>query len=439
MGWRAACTRRRCGPEPELAWPELKVAVLAERQLEDRPAFESAGWHFFVHPVDPKSLVATLAGEGGTLSSEDYQMTNPQVALSKDFMESYSRLPRRQLKKVREFTEKLQRDPTQSAINFERVELARDEKVRSVRIDQDYRAIVTHPTKDDVYLCVWVEWPDVIRETRLYIEKQSIASHYRAVLADEVQDFTANQLRLLRTIVPNGPNDLFLVGDAHQRIYVQPIRLSGCGIEIRGRSRRLKLNYRTTEQILDYAVAILEGREVDDLDGGLDSLKGFFSLRHGPKPEIIYYEKEAGEGELIVQTINNWLKEAPAASICLAARTRSKLRDRYEKLLNAASIDTVIVEKDPESEAKKGGIRLATMHRMKGLEFSRVLLAGVQEGTMPLELEGADEASREDHELQERCLLYVATTRARDELLITGYGKPSPFLFSIRGEKDTQR
>ncbi len=119
----------------------------------------------------------------------------------------------------------------------------------------------------------------------------------------------------------------------------------------------------------------------------------------------------------------------PAEAICLAARTHAFLKDRYETLLSAAGLETVHVLTDPESEAKKPGIRLATMHRLKGLEFARVILAGVQEGTMPLMTGAADdEVSLADRELQERCLLYVAATRARDALVITGFGKESPFL-----------
>ena len=87
-------------------------------------------------------------------------MISPQVAFSKDFMEAYSRLPRKIQKKVREFTEKFQKDPTQTGINFERIEGARDPKVRSVRVDQAYRAIVIHPPKGDVYLNVWVDIHD---------------------------------------------------------------------------------------------------------------------------------------------------------------------------------------------------------------------------------------------------------------------------------------
>jgi superfamily I DNA/RNA helicase len=77
---------------------------------------------------------------------------------------------------------------------------------------------------------------------------------------------------------------------------------------------------------------------------------------------------------------------------------------------------------------------------MKGLEYKRVLLCGIQDGDVPLRLPGAfaDEASREDHEKRERSLFYVASTRARDELVITGFGKPSPFL-PASSSKDASR
>lgn len=275
-----------------------------------------------------------------------------------------------------------------------------------------------------------LEWPDAMRETRLYIEKQGIQSPYRAVLSDEVQDFSASALKLLKAIAPDSPNNLFLVGDGHQRIYGQPVRLGNCGIEIRGRSRRLKLNYRTTEQIRNQAVAILEGCEIDDLDGGRDSLKGFVSLRQGSSPIVHSFARESDEARFVVETVKKWLETHPPETICVAARGNPQIRDRYRPMLEEAGIGCMVVERDPESEAKQPGVRLATMHRLKGLEFPRVLIAGVQDGTVPIRFSGdpTDVESRRYHDLQERCLLYVAATRARDELVVAGFGEPSPFL-----------
>lgn len=276
----------------------------------------------------------------------------------------------------------------------------------------------------------YLEWPDAIRETRLYIERQGIAPPYRAILADETQDFTAGELKLLRTLAPVEPNSLFLVGDGHQRIYGQPVVLGRCGIEIRGRSRRLKLNYRTTQQIRHRGVAILEGQTVDDLDGGTDDLKGFVSLRHGPVPAVRHFSREMEEAAFILETVQRWMEDVDPKEICIAARTRELLRDRYAGILQSAGVETTQIMKDPESEAAEAGVRLSTMHRLKGLEFPRVIIAGVQEGIVPLSLHGdpADLEGRQRHDLQERCLFYVAVTRARDELVITGFGQPSSFL-----------
>ena len=274
----------------------------------------------------------------------------------------------------------------------------------------------------------FVEYLDIIREARLFIEKQNLELPYRAVLVDEVQDFAPNALKLLAAIAPKSRNSLFLVGDAHQRIYGFPTSLSHCGIEVGGRVRRLQLNYRTTAEIRRSAERVLESHEVDDLDLGTDTLKYDFSMRYGPEPEFRHFERETDEAEFIVGRIKAWLEAGvPDDSICLATRTNSQLKARYKAILAAAEISAVYVERTPASE-RGPGVRLATMHRMKGLEFSRVLLAGVQDGMMPLlseHTEAADVAGREDWELKERCLFYVAQSRARDGLAVTGFGSPS--------------
>ncbi|HYD49559.1 MAG TPA: UvrD-helicase domain-containing protein [Terriglobales bacterium] len=300
--------------------------------------------------------------------------------------------------------------------------LNRAERVGVWRVFDRYRELLRDEGK--------VEWEDVIRETRLFMERNKLDPGYKAVLADEVQDFTAPQLRLLRLLAPEGANSLFVVGDGHQRIYGKPKRLSSFGIDIRGRSRRLKLNYRTTEEIRNHAIAVLEGCTVDDLDGGTDTLRGYRSLRRGTPPQLRLFAKESEEAAFVVETVRRWLAdEVPAESICISARTNALLKDRYQKLLKAAVISSVIVTSEPDNDARKPGVRLATMQRMKGLEFSKVILAGIQKGTFPLEVGGlADEASRQDHELQERCLFYVGATRARDDLVVTGYGEPSHFV-----------
>ena len=275
------------------------------------------------------------------------------------------------------------------------------------------------------------EWPELIRRVKRMIEDgEGKKSPYCAVLADEAQDYSANDLRLLRAISPEAPDTLMLVGDGHQRLHGLPVPLSSCGIEIRGRSRRLKVNYRTTEEIRKVAVAVLEGCRVDDLDGDEDSLRGYRSLRGGPTPLQHCELDQENECRTIVRQVSHWIESGIAAdSICVAARTRSLLQTHYGPALRSGGIP--VLSLDDTWEGDHDCVRLSTMHRLKGLEFSRVILAGIQADKMPLRLHSRlDEAERDNHEYKERCLFYVAATRARDELVVTGSGKSSPFLDS---------
>ena len=104
---------------------------------------------------------------------------------------------------------------------------------------------------------------------------------YNSVVVDEAQDMSAAAMRMIRAIVPEGDNDILIAGDAHQRIYGRKTVMSRCGIQIRGRSRRLKINYRTPEQLRHWAVGLLEGVPFDDLDDSVDTVRGYRSLFSG--------------------------------------------------------------------------------------------------------------------------------------------------------------
>jgi hypothetical protein len=272
---------------------------------------------------------------------------------------------------------------------------------------------------------------DTIREARLLLQAGKVPQRYAAIVADEVQDFSEAELCLLRAMVPDGPNDLFLVGDAHQRIYGHKASLSRCGINVRGlRSRRLRLNYRTTQAIRLWSVAVLRGMSVDDLDEGTDdALKGYHSLRQGEPPKVVHHTTEQAEATFIIDQLQTWIskQERKPSDICLTARTTALLEKRYAPLLRDAGFSVQFIKTDePKLD---DGVRLATMHRVKGLEFPCVLIAGVQAGTVPLELKSyADELALKDHVDTERRLLFVAATRARDELTVTGFGGRSAFL-----------
>lgn len=268
----------------------------------------------------------------------------------------------------------------------------------------------------------WLEWPDVIRHARQLLDAQPARARYRAVIVDETQDLHAEELRLLRALLPEGPNDLFFVGDAHQRIYGQPVVMAQCGIHIRGRAARLRINYRTTEQIRRWSTALLADAAVDDLDGGQDEAQGYHSLMSGPPPAVRVFATQTEETTYLIDEVRALCETTAPERICLVARTHRQVREVYMPMLRSAGIPYLILEADTPDDIGSG-VRLATMHRVKGLEFEHVLIAGLNDGVMP-----PPGASAEDDLLRERCLLHVAATRARETLTVTGWGALSPLL-----------
>jgi superfamily I DNA/RNA helicase/mRNA-degrading endonuclease RelE of RelBE toxin-antitoxin system len=275
------------------------------------------------------------------------------------------------------------------------------------------------------------EHADVIREARFALGDESVSSGYTAVVADEVQDFRTADLNFLRALVEPGPNDIFVVGDPHQRIYGHKASLGRCGISIRGRrSRKLRINYRTTQQIRNWAVAALADLEIDDLDEGTDKLAGERSLRAGVQPEVRVFEGIEDEVEYVAGLIRAWQDEGvPPTSICVAARTGYLINDSYRPALAARGVETALIQLDSADKLPEL-VRIANMHRVKGLEFPRMILVGVQAGTMPFEdaaYATRDPKAKALYDEGERKLLYVAATRARDVLVVTGRGQPSRF------------
>ena len=272
------------------------------------------------------------------------------------------------------------------------------------------------------------EWLQAIRSTRRFLEENKTLLPYRAVVVDEAQDFHSEEWKLIRALVPACVNDLFLVGDAHQRIYGRKVTLSRCGIQIQGRSSTLRINYRTTEQIRTWAMAVLSGVEIDDLDGEKESEDGYKSLLSGSKPEHHHFTTAHKEQEFLAEKIKELLKERSPEEICVVTRTTKTLRDEYQSMFQRLGIACTVLDKS--KNAGSAGIRLATMHRVKGLEFPVMILAGMNSKTMPLHVAsvGDDPTCKEEHEIRERSLLFVAATRARDVLIVTSWGTPSPFI-----------
>ncbi len=301
-----------------------------------------------------------------------------------------------------------------------RKRLGRKEKQSIWPVFEEYRALLTeHGLR---------ELGDIHRDVRQLLQREKGPRPYRSIVVDEAQDLGAEAFRLLRELAPSElGNDLFLVGDAHQRIYGHRVVLSQCGIEVRGRSRRLRINYRTTEETRRWASRILVGASIDDLDGGLDDDKAYRSLTHGTAPKVQTFKSVKDENAGIVQHVEALIENDQnlPEGICLVART-GRLVESYQKALQEAGFSTYLVKHGETDDQSKKGIRVATMHRVKGLEFDHVILAGMNESSLPPQKLDPDEA--EDALLRERCLIHVAATRARKSVLVTCHGKMSALI-----------
>ncbi len=254
---------------------------------------------------------------------------------------------------------------------------------------------------------------------------------YVHVIVDEGQDLSDNAFRLLRALAgEERPNDLFIVGDSHQRIYRNRPVLSKCGINVRGRSNILKINYRTTEEIRKSAFALLKGIAFDDLDEGTDSGDRCQSLTHGEKPFVKNFRDANRELDFVVNEIKKLQSAGVSLSnICVVARTR-KLAEDYIAQFTKAGIRSYAIKRNKKDDRSLDGLRVATMHRVKGLEFQYVFIVAVNNGIVPLKsaINKTDAVSEAETMSAEKCLLYVALTRAQKGVYVTSYGKKSEFL-----------
>jgi len=250
---------------------------------------------------------------------------------------------------------------------------------------------------------------------------------YDAVIVDEVQDLKPLELLFLARLAP--PQNLFLAGDAGQQIYPGRVSLHSLGIDVRGRSTTLRVNYRTTEQIRQSADRLL-AVEGDDLDGGVEDRGLTRSVLRGSDPVYKGFESRPEQLDYVTEEIQRLLQTGryQPGEIAVFARRSGNL-DMLERRLRRAKIRSFDLKS--EERLADSGVILGTMHRAKGLEFKVVFVIDLQDGNIPqMKMVDAapDEALRAEVLAAERQLLYVSMTRARDLVYLTWAGAPSRFL-----------
>lgn len=304
---------------------------------------------------------------------------------------------------------------------------------RGVALNRRQRAIIWNVFDDmraEMSHRGWRTYQDAMLDARDLIAEEGDKHGYRHVVVDETQDMGPEALQLIRGLVLEDKNDLFFVGDGHQRIYRRRAVMGKCGIRIVGRARKLKINYRTTEQIRRFASAMLEGLTIDDLDGGEDGSSDYLSLTRGPEPELQPFERESDEIDWIVQRVKQIEEEdGTLASVCVMLRSGG-LRDQYYQAFRNAGLEAVLLEKRADNQ-QVPGVRVANMHRVKGLEFRHVIMAAMRDGVVPnrYALSGSEDATElRDMELAERALVHVCASRAIESLVVTWHGKASEYV-----------
>jgi len=253
-------------------------------------------------------------------------------------------------------------------------------------------------------------------------------ARYRHVVVDEAQDLHPAQWRMLRAAVPAGPDDLFIVGDPHQRISDNRVSLASLGINVRGRGHRLRISYRVTQEILNWAMPILARHSAVGLDDDADTLAGYRSLLHGPEPVLRGCRDRNEERSALGEWVRVWLEAGVApSSVAVAARNQWVVR-HVTKELQARGIPTAPLD----APGDRSGVRVGTMHKLKGQEFRCVALVGISDPLLPpkaaIDSAEGDPVALEQVHQHERNLLFVACTRARDALYVSYVGAPSRLL-----------
>ena len=248
------------------------------------------------------------------------------------------------------------------------------------------------------------------------------------VVVDEAQDVSVAQLRFLAALAGGRPNGLFFAGDLGQRIFQQPFSWKELGVDVRGRSQTLRINYRTSHQIRTQADRLLNP-ELSDVDGNLEERKGTVSVFNGPKPTIHALEDQETESAIVSKWLTARISEGLQPDE-MSVFVRSL--DQVSRAVDAVKYSGLSFEVlDRDLKAAEGCLTIGTMHLAKGLEFRAVVVMACDSEVIPLQSRvesTVDEAELEEVYNTERNLLYVACTRARDYLLVIGVKPASEFL-----------
>jgi mRNA-degrading endonuclease RelE of RelBE toxin-antitoxin system len=283
-----------------------------------------------------------------------------------------------------------------------------------------------------------LEKKGILTESQLY---HSLASRfgeasapvYDFIIVDEAQDLSAAGLRFIAALGKHRPDALFFSGDLGQRIFQQPFSWKSLGVDVTGRCRTLRVNYRTSHQIRLCADRLLDA-QLADVDGNVERREATISVLNGPPPSVSICSSEESESEAVAEWLRSRTAEGIGArEIAVFVRSPAEIL-RAKKAVEKARLSARVLDENFELESYV--VSIGTMQLAKGLEFKAVAVMACDEGILPLEDRIAglgDDADLEEAYVTERQLFYVACTRARDWLLVAGVEPGSEYLDDLRG------
>ncbi len=307
------------------------------------------------------------------------------------------------------------------------------------RIDKKDREMIWGVFEQYKKYMASVHWIDIDWAENLAsqtIRGRSEGPLYKHIFVDECQDFKAPALRFIRALAGNEHiDDLFFAGDSRQRIYEGKYSLSKCGINVRNRSYRFIINYRTTSEVFKLAMKLQKDYLYDDLDDNTVEKDGSYCPVIGDKPMFMSFDTAEDEIKAVIRDIESRCADSKQRSgICIAARTNDLL-DRYEAVLRKNSLEVLRLTAKQSNKDECLKIRLSTMHRVKGMEFDYMYILGVNRGVVPLldafDSSETDEEIKAEIRQKEANLLAVAVTRARKNVWVSYFGEPSELLNAI--------
>jgi superfamily I DNA/RNA helicase len=273
-------------------------------------------------------------------------------------------------------------------------------------------------------------WPAIYGRVTAYYKNRDLKPFSHAIV-DEAQDLGVPELRMLAAITPSVADALFFAGDLGQRIFQEPFSWLALGVDIRGRSRTLKVNYRTSHQIRQAADRLLP-KLVQDVDGVEQDRRGTVSVFNGPDPVVMTFPDAGAETVGVADWINSTISDGIApAEIGIFVRSKSELARARAAVKHAGHTQLELSER---LEEPAGRIAIGTMHLAKGLEYKAIAVMACDDDVVPLQerIETvADESELDEVYETERHLFYVACTRARDRLLVSGLQPGSEFFSDI--------